>query len=164
MQVHGARTAAGPQVAHNLSMIDSAAIDLEQCRRVRDELNDPECVETFEKTRDRLEEVERRLGVELNIRRNVRRELIARDRQGLLVENDLVADWHDLYASYLDWTREESWDQPPKREARDDGTEREAADGGLAAFVDRRFVSRHSVAVWHWTLGRRSGWTASSRG
>jgi len=64
---------------------------------------DAECVETFETTRERLANVERQLAVKLGIRGNVRRELIERDRQRALIEDDLVADWHDLYASYLDW-------------------------------------------------------------
>ena len=119
-------------------MSHAAAIDLEQSRCAQGELNDEGCVETFERTKDRLEEVERRLAVRLEIRKNVRCQLIARDRGGLLVEDELVAEWHDLYASYLEWTREESWG-PPERAHHDENSERGAAESGLAAFVRSAF-------------------------
>lgn len=78
---------------------------------------DADCVVTFEQTRDALEELERRLAADLGIRGtrgHIRRELLRLDREGELVETKLVAEWYELFASYLDWTRNESWHGPPR--------------------------------------------------
>jgi hypothetical protein len=29
--------------------------------------------------------------------------LVALDKKGELIENELVADWHELYAQYVEW-------------------------------------------------------------
>lgn len=80
-----------------------------------------DCVETYEQAKAKLEDVEERLAQALNLRRQtIRRELIARDRRGELVEDELVALWHDLYSSYLEWTRpDDTWGDPsPSASAR----------------------------------------------
>jgi hypothetical protein len=104
--------------------------------------SDRDLVVTFEQTRDDLEEVERKIGVALNIRGtrgHIRRELLRLDREGALVETKLVAEWYDLFASYLDWTRNESWHGPPKG-ALPQENEQGAAASGPSAFVDHMLV------------------------
>lgn len=64
---------------------------------------DEECLVTREQTEARLVLVESELADRLGIRENVRHTLIQLDKSNELVEDELVADWHDLYASYLDW-------------------------------------------------------------
>lgn len=72
-----------------------------------------DCVETYEQAKAKLEDVEDKLAQSLKLRRQtVRRELIAMDRRGELVEDELVALWHDLYSSYVDWTRPDTWGDP----------------------------------------------------
>jgi hypothetical protein len=64
------------------------------------------CIETFESVRGRLRDIEGRIAVKLNLRsKNVRYQIIDLDRRGELGENELIADWHDLYASYCEWLR-----------------------------------------------------------
>lgn len=96
-------------------------------------VNDLDLVETFEQTKAALEAVEKRLAerLQLALRRNVRGELIARARQGKLVEDELVARWHELYASYMDSLREESWAEPPPKPL--ESAEPRAAEAALAA-------------------------------
>lgn len=65
--------------------------------------NNVECFETFENTCNKLEAIEKLLAQRLNLQGNAREELLTLDKQNLLVEDEVVADWHDLYASYLDW-------------------------------------------------------------
>lgn len=68
-----------------------------------------ECIRTFDQTRAELERVEAKLAIELGLNvKNVRRTLLEMDFLGKLEETLLVADWHQLYASYSDWI--ESWD------------------------------------------------------
>lgn len=125
------------------------------------------CVVTFEQTREELTAVERRLAVKLDIRGNVRRELLRRDRLGQLVEDDLVADWHDLYASYDDWTRNENWaataepravlDEPPPRHVVED-----AERAAEAAFS---LLLTGGVRAWDTLYGyASSAWTAAISG
>jgi len=86
-----------------------------------DDLTDQECVETFAKTKTALLDVEERLGRTLGLPGSpseVHCHLLKLDRQGKLVESNLVADWHDLYASYLDWLAQEV---PPQVPAEDRG-------------------------------------------
>lgn len=73
-------------------------------------------IETFEQVKADLADVECALATRVGIRphQSVRRELIALDRRGKLVEDELVARWHELYNSYIDWTRPESWEEPPR--------------------------------------------------
>lgn len=94
------------------------------------------CVRTPEQTVEQLEEIERRLALEYGIRgRNVRKALIERDRAGLLPEDELVADWHDLYSSHLNYLShlqarggQEDMDPPPRPPSSKKATIREAAD------------------------------------
>jgi len=64
---------------------------------------DDDCIDTFETTRTRLGRVEHALAARLGIVGDVRRALIELDTAGRLVEDELVADWHDLLSSYIDW-------------------------------------------------------------
>jgi hypothetical protein len=94
---------------------------------------DLDCVQTFEQVTEDLAEVETKLGARLGLRKQfVRRELIALDKQGRLVEDELVAHWHELYASYMDWTRSDTWDDPgPESVDQAKG----AAEAALSFFV-----------------------------
>lgn len=72
-----------------------------------DDVLDHDCVVTFEQTSSVLAEVEQKIATDLGLHgspEEIRNELLRLDRQGELVETNLVADWHDLFASYLDWT------------------------------------------------------------
>ncbi len=72
-----------------------------------DDLLDRDCVVTFEQTSSALADVEQKLAASLGLSGapdEIRDELLRRDRLGELVETQLVADWHDLFASYLDWS------------------------------------------------------------
>jgi hypothetical protein len=94
-------------------------------------------MKTFESTRDQLEDIERQLAGRHNIRRQVRPTLIAMDRAGELPEDELVADWHDVYASYLNYARvraraeEMPPPEPPRRETR----RGECTEAAQAAFA-----------------------------
>ena len=111
--------------------------------RTSNEFNDDldDCIQTFEQTRDDLEEVERKLASKYGIRdrKHIRRTLIALDQQGTLIEDELVAHWHDLYSSYLDWARAESWNDPPVADPPPaiDEMKQEAAKAAFSLFVDR---------------------------
>lgn len=106
-----------PIMAHmlhlDLTMNTTAATRVVQERDERDDVDDldPECFETFEDTKEKLEEVERDLAKRLKLPRgvHVRRRLIALDRCGKLVEDELVSRWHDLYSSYVDWLEFEGY-------------------------------------------------------
>ena len=58
---------------------------------------------TFESTRDHLVSIEKKLARRFRLRGQIRRSLIEMDRAGRLLEDDLVADWHDAYDSYLNY-------------------------------------------------------------
>lgn len=136
-----------------------------------DEL-DAECVETFESTKEKLEAVERRLAEQLQIRGPIRRALITLDRAKKLVEDELVVQWHELLASYNDWTRSDAWDAPPlvredsappKKGARDE----RAAQAALAALWGIRLDSTApslaaSPESWRTSTQTRSGTLSAS--
>jgi hypothetical protein len=84
-------------------------------------------VEASESLKRELEQVERQLAVNLGFQhRNIRRRLVTLDRCNQLVEGELVASWHELYAQYLEWG---SVGDPPRTT---DDSEKKAAE---AAFV-----------------------------
>jgi hypothetical protein len=60
----------------------------------------------FELAEQRLVRLERKLAARHGITQDIRQTLIARDQEGQLVEDELVADWHDAYASYINFLRE----------------------------------------------------------
>lgn len=61
-----------------------------------------DCVETFEQVEELLRGVEMVLAVRHKLASGrVRRELLNLDRRGELEEDETVALWHELYASYL---------------------------------------------------------------
>ncbi len=63
-------------------------------------------VVTFEEAKEQLEEIERQLAIKLSITDpNIRDALIQLDRDGKLIEDELVADWHDLYSRYQNFLR-----------------------------------------------------------
>ncbi len=69
-----------------------------------------ECIETFEDIKQQLEAVELKLAKRFNIlttksSEHIRSTLIKMSRANELVEDELVRDWHDLYASYQDWIK-----------------------------------------------------------
>lgn len=61
--------------------------------------------ETFEQLKYKLEDVEKQLSSTLNIEQPIRSELIRLDKENKLIETELVAKWHELYAIYMDWIR-----------------------------------------------------------
>src|SRR4051812_9870977 len=63
------------------------------------------CIRTLDQTQNELADIEHQLAIRYDIRRNVRRVLIERDRAGELPEDELVADWHDVYSAYLNYLR-----------------------------------------------------------
>lgn len=61
---------------------------------------------TFEQAQSELEEIERQLAIRHSITDvNIRDALIKLDRENNLVEDELVADWHDLHSRYLNFLR-----------------------------------------------------------
>lgn len=66
---------------------------------------DLDCVVTFADCVRDLEAVETKLAARFNLTGNIRNQLIAMDRANNLLEDELVADWHDLYSSYMEWIR-----------------------------------------------------------
>ncbi len=66
---------------------------------------------TFERALARLEKIEVELAARHEITSEVRQTLMARLKSGAIVEDELVADWHDAYASYLNFLRHQD---PPK--------------------------------------------------
>ena len=106
-----------------------------QAGSVDDEL-DAGCVQTFDDLKDELEKVEDDLARALNLnRRRTRRELLALDARNELVENELVARWHELYTVYLDWLRWEERNHPPPPPQIEERKEQRAAEAALAVFV-----------------------------
>lgn len=112
-----------------------------------------ECVVTFEQTREELEEIERRLAERYELRgKPIRLALIEMDKKGLLREDELVADWHEAYSSYLDWvqaTRKLADKPPPPGEkTRSKGKRQEAACAASLLFVACRRASSKVMARW----------------
>lgn len=60
-----------------------------------------DCIETPAQLLAKLTAVERQLAERLGLQADVREQLMRLDRAGQLVEDELVRDWHDLYASYV---------------------------------------------------------------
>lgn len=61
-------------------------------------------MEWHNRLREELEAVEARLATALSLDvGTIRPTLIALDQEGKLVEDELVADWHELHAQYLAW-------------------------------------------------------------
>lgn len=78
-----------------------------------------DCSKTFDQIRDDLERIEMELAQRFQIRRNIRRTLMAMDIRGDLLEDRLVADWHEAHSIYSDWVEmlaEESSRAPSERE------------------------------------------------
>lgn len=67
-----------------------------------------DCAITLEESKNKLEAVEARLAERFNLHGDIRSQLIEMDKNNLLVEDELVADWHDLYSWYMDWLRHPS--------------------------------------------------------
>jgi len=62
------------------------------------------CIISFEDTCKSLEEIENKLAKRLNIIDcNIREKLIDLNLNNELIEDELTEDWHQTYASYLDW-------------------------------------------------------------
>jgi hypothetical protein len=73
-------------------------------------------IRTFAQTKTELLKLERELAQELGLYGvNVRRSLIELDRAGELPESELVDDWHDLYARFLNSTKAEFFREPEPR-------------------------------------------------
>lgn len=65
---------------------------------------DADCIMTYEGILDALRTVETKIAQKLNLKGyDIRTQLLQLDADCQLIEDDLVADWHDLYASYKDW-------------------------------------------------------------
>jgi hypothetical protein len=62
-------------------------------------------IRTFEMALAELEKIEAELAARHDIANDVRQTLMARIKSGAIVEDELVADWHDAYASYLNFLR-----------------------------------------------------------
>lgn len=62
-----------------------------------------DCRISLKQTAQELEEVENQIAIKLGLKENIRETLIELDRQNFLVETELVARWHELYAIYKDW-------------------------------------------------------------
>lgn len=63
-------------------------------------------VMTFEDTKQLLDEVEQKLAEREGLHgNNIHEQLIALDKAGKLVEDNLVADWYDALAWHNDWHR-----------------------------------------------------------
>jgi hypothetical protein len=62
-----------------------------------------DCIVSFEQTERELAEVENEIAIKLGLTENIRATLLELDKLNCLVENELVARWHELYASYVDW-------------------------------------------------------------
>jgi hypothetical protein len=60
-------------------------------------------LDTFESCKASLERVEHQIAEKLGIKNHFRYELMRRDLANTLVEDELVADWHQLYATYISW-------------------------------------------------------------
>ena len=69
------------------------------------ELDDKECLVTFEQTKAALEAIEAKLAERFSLTGDVRAQLFLMDRENRLIEDDVVADWHDKMSSYIDWLR-----------------------------------------------------------
>jgi hypothetical protein len=61
------------------------------------------CIMTREQADAELCDIEAQLGIRLGITKDIRETLISLDKQGLLVEDSLVTDWQQAYASYRDY-------------------------------------------------------------
>ena len=145
--------------------------------------DDDGCFVTVDDAHDRLLGIEQRLAARYGIRQNFRRALLALDRAGKLVEDELVADWHDAYDAFcsylddaheptreeacnpapaLDDTKAEDPNPPPDKESElgpRQKRENEAAKAASVLFVDS-YCRPHRVAPCPSSL--RSDDTASA--
>ena len=69
---------------------------------------DLDCIETFEAVEGSLKALEEVLAKRLALPPPYRESLIKLDQANLLVEDELVADWHGLLASWHRWKREQA--------------------------------------------------------
>lgn len=66
---------------------------------------DEDLYQTFEELEDELIEVEGQLGMSLNLPHPYRQALLELDKKNRLKEDEMVMEWHRLYATYMDWKR-----------------------------------------------------------
>lgn len=70
---------------------------------------DLDCIQTYQMMYDALIAVEQKLATRFKFDTNdhqlIRQKLIEMDKKNELVEDEVVADWHDLYSSFVDWNR-----------------------------------------------------------
>ncbi|HEY4117855.1 MAG TPA: hypothetical protein VGM56_08370 [Byssovorax sp.] len=101
-----------------------------------------DCVVTFEDVERDLEQVELQLARQLNVPRgrSIRRMLLGLSAQRKLVEDELVARWHQLYLTYADFVQWQEHSSPPEAEwgnpqpqPKVDQPEPKAADAAFAA-------------------------------
>ena len=59
-------------------------------------------IETFKELEQKLLGVEYQLGLRFSLLTEVRSQLMQMDQENRLVEDELVAEWHCLYSSYVD--------------------------------------------------------------
>lgn len=62
-----------------------------------------DCIDTMEKSKARLEAIEAKLAERFGLTGDVREQLSQMDRENRLVEDELVADWHQELSWYTDW-------------------------------------------------------------
>lgn len=70
---------------------------------------DADCIQHVDLNLARLQAIEAQLAERLGLipNFNIREQLVVLDLGGQLIEDELVADWHEAYSSYLDDIREE---------------------------------------------------------
>ena len=83
-----------------------AAFRKQQRENEREDL-DGLVFETREQNAAELIAIETVLAARLGLTGDVRAHLIQIDRDNALVEDDVVADWHRVYSSFVDWQHEE---------------------------------------------------------
>ena len=68
---------------------------------------DADCIKRVDQTIARLQAIEAKLAKRLGLVSNIRDQLLELAKSGQLIEDELVADWHDAYSSYLNEVQEE---------------------------------------------------------
>lgn len=90
------------QVFHDRREERGGSKNLQQSYLDEDDLA---CVVTFDQIKERLESLEKILAQRFGILENVRATLVVMDITNTLVEDEVVAEWHSAYSSYLNSLR-----------------------------------------------------------
>ena len=66
---------------------------------------DDDCIQTFDMLVTELTDVENQLAFRYNLTNDIRAQLLQMDKDNVLMEDQVVARWLELYTIYMNWIR-----------------------------------------------------------